>query len=311
MSDTSTVTGTPLVLVINDEEWTTRSIESILRPKGYAVLMAYTGRQGMELATKIRPDLLLIDLRLPDITGIDLCARMRKLPTVRPSTPVLLFTSGSMSRSDRLAGFRAGAWGMLQPPFNPEEFLARIGPYISAKRDADAALETSHLDPLTGFYNLRGLMRRAVEMSADTARTRRPLACVALGPPREGDAAPSDPAESTRDPDFARTLGNVLLSVTRLSDAVGRMGEGDFIIVAPGTDGDGAARLVQRVVQAVEAGAAEDERLRDLELRAGFYAAAGSGQETVIPEELLRRATDALRNAQSGRDGNPIRAFEA
>jgi GGDEF domain-containing protein len=115
--------------------------------------------------------------------------------------------------------------------YDPEEFLARIGPYISAKRDADAALETSHLDPLTGFYNLRGLMRRAVEMSADTARTRRPLACVALGPPREGDAAPSDPAESTRDPDFARTLGNVLLSVTRLSDAVGRMGEGDFIIL--------------------------------------------------------------------------------
>jgi len=292
------VAGTPLVLVINDEEWTTRSLESILKPEGYAVLMAYTGRQGLDLASKIRPDLLLIDLRLPDTTGIDLCARLRELPTIRPSTPVLLFTSGSIEREDRVAGFRAGAWGFLQPPFNPKEFLAQLGPYIAAKRDADAALDTAHLDSLTGFYNMRGLVRRVVEMSADTARSHRSLACVALGPARKARNGGEEPEAPVGDA-FIRSLGSILLSVTRLSDAVGRMGDGDFVIVAPGTDEKGAGRLVERVLEAVKQRSAEDEDLREVELKAGFYAAEGAQPEAVVPEELLRRATDALRDAQA------------
>lgn len=294
MGESSLVPGTPLVLVINDEEWTTRSIESILKPHGYAVLMAYTGRQGLELASKIRPDILLVDLRLPDVTGIDLCARLRELPTVRPSTPMLLFTSGSIDRAERLAAFRAGAWGVLQPPFNPEELLAQLEPFVAAKQDADTAFDTSHLDPLTGFYNMRGLLRRVVEITADTARSRRPLACVALGPLKQEDGGSGDAGL-----DFSRSLGNILLSVTRLSDAVGRMGEDDFVIVAPGTDQEGAARLVERIAHAVQSGAAGNSGLRDLELRTGFYATdEQEADDPVVPEELLRRATEALRKAQ-------------
>jgi two-component system, cell cycle response regulator len=294
MGEPSLVPGTPLVLVINDEEWTTRSIESILKPHGYAVLMAYTGRQGLELASKIRPDILLVDLRLPDVTGIDLCARLRELPTVRPSTPMLLFTSGSIDRAERLAAFRSGAWGVLQPPFNPEELLAQLEPFVAAKQDADTAFETSHLDPLTGFYNMRGLLRRVVEITADTARSRRPLACVALGPVKRDDGVSGEGGL-----DFSRSLGNILLSVTRLSDAVGRMGEDDFVIVAPGTDQEGAARLVERIAWAVENGATGNSGLRDLEMRTGFYATSeGGSDDPVVPEELLRRATEALRKAQ-------------
>jgi two-component system, cell cycle response regulator len=293
MDEAQMVPGTPLVLVINDEEWTTRSIESILKPRGYAVLMAYTGRQGLELASKIRPDLLLVDLRLPDTTGTDLLARLRELPTVRPSTPMLLFTSGSMDRSERMAAFRAGAWNVMQPPFNPEELLAQLDPLIAAKRDSDQAFETSHLDPLTGFYNMRGLLRRVVEITADTARSRRPLACVALGPVKTNGNDEAIPEE------FARSLGNILLSVTRLSDAVGRMGDDDFVIVAHGTDEEGAARLVERIAGAAREGSERDPGLRHLKLRAGYYAARGEGSDTVVPEELLRRATDALRKAQS------------
>ena len=106
--------GTPLVLLIEDKEWTARSLESILRPEGYAVLRAYTGSQGLELASKIRP-----------------------------STPILVFNSGALTRQDELDGFRAGVWGMISSPFNPQELLARLVPLIAAKRDMDAALESS------------------------------------------------------------------------------------------------------------------------------------------------------------------------
>lgn len=295
---------TPLVLVINDEEWTTRSIESILKPRGYAVLMAYTGRQGLELATKIRPDLLLVDLRLPDTTGTDVCARMRLLPTVRPSTPIILFTSGSVTRVDRIEGFQAGAWAVLQPPFHSEDLLAQLEPFIAAKRDTDAALDRAHVDPLTGFYNMRGLLRRVIEISADTARSHRPIACVALGSVRPEQGAGRDEEERT-DPATTRRLGNILLSVTRLSDSVGRIGENDFLIVAPGTDEGGALNLVDRITRAVEEGAHDDVTLQGFELKVGFHAFEGGvGSETVVPEELLRRATDALREARRSGNGN-------
>ena len=75
---------------------------------------------------------------------------------------------------------------MISSPFNPQELLARLVPLIAAKRDMDVALESSFVDPLTGFYNIRGLMRRITEISADTSRSGRPLACVVLGPLSEG-----------------------------------------------------------------------------------------------------------------------------
>src|SRR5690606_3902115 len=58
---------TPLVLLIDDQEWTSRSIESILRPKGHVVLKAYTGQQALELVTKVNPDVVIVDVHLPDI----------------------------------------------------------------------------------------------------------------------------------------------------------------------------------------------------------------------------------------------------
>jgi PleD family two-component response regulator len=297
--------GIPLVLLINDEEWTTRSIESILKPEGYAVLRAFTGKQGLELAARIRPDLLLIDFRLPDITGIDLCARLRELPTIRPSTPILIFTSGALRRQDELDGFRAGAWGMLAPPFNPEELVARLGPLVDAKRDADAALETSFVDPLTGFYNIQGVMRRVAEVAADTSRSGRPLTCVVLGP---RGVEPDSVGASEVDEPMARELSTVLVAATRASDSIGRIGRSDFVIVAPGTDRSGAEKLAERLLQRADAGLRTADA--GLELAAGFYSVASDEPVAVIPEEILRRATLALRTAQSPQGVDRVRAFQ-
>jgi diguanylate cyclase (GGDEF)-like protein len=219
---------------------------------------------------------------------------------------MLIFSSGSIRRSDRLAGLQAGAWSVLEPPIDPQELLALLNPFIAAKRDADAALEMSYVDPLTGFYNVQGLIRRVTEMSGDTTRSRRPLACVVLGPagPAGGRLDETDFRADTAthppNPEVTRSLGNMILSATRLSDAVGRVGENDFVIMAPGTDQDGAHRLAERVMEAVDRAAADNAALKDIELKAGFYVVSGSEPDTLIPEEFLRRATTALRGAQAG-----------
>src|SRR5215218_5777770 len=70
----------PLVLVANDQEWSARSLESILGPNGYAVLRAYTGRQALDLAKTTQPDIVILDSKMSDMTGIELCALLREDP---------------------------------------------------------------------------------------------------------------------------------------------------------------------------------------------------------------------------------------
>src|ERR671933_425010 len=73
MLDSTKPPRPPLVLIANDQEWSARSLESILGPHGYAVLRAYTGRQAMELARSAQPDAVILEAGMPDIAGTEIC----------------------------------------------------------------------------------------------------------------------------------------------------------------------------------------------------------------------------------------------
>lgn len=300
MTDTPEVAGTPLVLLVNDEEWTARSLKSILEPNGYAVLLAYTGEQALDLAEKVTPDVFFVDLGLPDMDGEEVARRLRQTRSARPSTPFVFVSSSAVDRERRLACLRAGAWHVLQPPFDPDEFLVRLRTFVDAKQDVDRALEQTHLDPVTGFYNVQGLMRRVGEIAADATRTRRSVACVVLGPSR-----PDRTVELSGLPeDATERLANVLLSTTRLSDAIARIGENEFVIVAPGTDPGGATRLAERLLEAMDSSevvADLPEMLRTL--KAGIHVVDEPQRQPIVPEALLRRAQLALRQAQGEENG--------
>lgn len=300
---------TPLVLLVDDQEWTARSIESILRPKGHVVLKAYTGQQALDLVQKVSPDALVVDAHLPDIHGIDLVRQLRASPNIPSMTPVLMITSGSVGRVERLEALGAGAWDILTHPVDPNELILRMETWVRAKQDADRIREEGLTDPATGFYNARGVLRRAREIGADAARSDRPLTCVAFGPQ----------AVATRGKDvdamveaISQRVAAALRVVTRVSDTVGHLGPGEFIVVAPGTNQDGALRLVDRVLAAVDDEAAQSDLIDpDLgkQIRAGVCAMQGNEPST--PEDLLLKATTALRKAQADDGSFRVRAFEA
>ncbi len=303
---------TPLVLLVDDQEWTSRSIESILRPKGHVVLKAYTGRQALDLVQKVSPDAMIVDFHLPDLDGIEVARELRRAPTVHSVTPLLMISASSVGRAERMEAFGAGAWDILRHPVDPGELVLRVETLVRAKQEADRIREEGLTDPGTGFYNARGLLRRAHEMSADAIRFERPLACIAFGPEWLNRAVAEEAAQASSDP-FAEGIARALKSVTRGSDTVGRLASGEFVIVAPGTDRDGAVRLADRVLRLVRetpegsgaAGLVADE----FRLRAGFYATAAT--EPVNPEDLLFKATMALRRAQVDEGGFPVRAYGA
>ena len=304
---------TPLVLLVDDQEWTCRSIESILRPKGQVVLKAYTGQQALELVRKVSPDVIMVDFHLPDIDGIDLIRQLRQSATIRPMTPILMMTTSTVGRTERLEALAAGAWDILRHPLDPNELVLRVETFVRAKQEADRIRDQGLTDPGTGFYNVRGLLRRTKEISADAMRSDRPLACIAFGPHSFGEVREGD-TETPEMDDLSRGLAWALRSATRISDTIGRLGPGEFVIVAPGTDQDGAVRLADRVMRSLEE-AADKGAMRTLtpeelqQVRAGLCAVTSA--KPASPEDLLLRATMALRRAQADDSSFRVRSYEA
>jgi len=283
----------PTVLLIEDQEWTARSIESILRPASFAVFKTYTGRQGLDVARKVNPDLVLVDRHLPDMSGDDVIKRLREVRAIGATTPIAIITSGAVPQAEKIELLRAGAWEVFTSPFDPEELSLRVVTWANAKMESDRAVDASLVDQLTGSYNFEGLSRRVREIVAESRRYERPMACIVLGEPLEKDGTFSH--ESSEN-DVDRRLFETLRAVCRISDAVGRVREREFIIVAPSTDDGGAEVLARRILEGV------DDRVAETKLRAGVYSIKRSPKEPLDLTDLLGPATAALRKAQAGPD---------
>jgi diguanylate cyclase (GGDEF)-like protein len=306
MSHSDTPSRPPLLLIANDQEWSARSLETILGPAGYAVLRAYTGRQAIELARSAQPDALIIDIRLPDIDGADVCRALQEDPRVGATTPVIMTSSGPISRSQRAAAYRAGAWEMCAQPFDGEILLIKLETFIRAKQHSDRVRDENLLDEITGLYNMRGLARRAQEMGAEANRGHDPLACVAFGPELGNDGGNG---EATAE-EVVKRMGEVLRATGRLSDAIGRLGQNQFAIIAPRTETPGVVRLVDRFRAAAEsAKVLIDGQEHPLRLRAGYYAVPDFAAAPVDAVEMLLRAAAALNHSRTSADAT-VRSFD-
>jgi GGDEF domain-containing protein len=106
-------------------------------------------------------------------------------------------------------------------------------------------------------------------------------------------------------------LTAALASTARVSDIMGRLGEGNFVVVAPGTDPGGAHRLAMRLLAAVDDGVEPRATGLPRRVRAGYYAIHDTEEASVSPVDLLTRATLALRDAQADETGQRIHAYQA
>jgi PleD family two-component response regulator len=290
----------PLVLLASDQEWSTRSLESVLGPHGFASVRAYTGRQALELIRRTHPDVVIIDSGMPDIPGVELSQQLRNDPEFPSSTPVVITTAGPASRSQRLDAYRAGVWEYLSLPVDAEALILKLSAFVRAKREIDRSREESLLDDATGLYNVRGLARRAREMGAEAARRHAALACVAVTV-----ATPGEPAGEL-EPRLAEDVGDLCRRTARSSDAVGRLGRSDFAILAPATDAAGATRLAERLRET--AASATFGGSSDLEIRAGYCAYQDFSKSPVDAVELLLRAATALRHVRPS-EGSRITGY--
>jgi PAS domain S-box-containing protein len=132
---------TTRILVVDDEPEILRVFTLILNAAGYDVLKASTGEHGLQLAREKRPDLVLLDVLLPDLNGVEVCKQIKGDPDLR-DVFVVLVSGGATNTASKVEGLESGADDYMIKPLKPEELLARIRT-IMHLRDIMAALRIS------------------------------------------------------------------------------------------------------------------------------------------------------------------------
>ncbi len=112
------------ILVIDDDELVSRTLQRALKIYGYQVMVANSGTEGLQLARRHRPDLFILDVMMPGADGYQVCRQIRGDPLLK-DLPVLFLTA-KIKDEDKIEGFRAGADDYLSKPFNMEELQLRV-----------------------------------------------------------------------------------------------------------------------------------------------------------------------------------------
>ena len=153
------------VLVVDDEKDITALVAYHLEREGFRVLQAHDGFQALDLVKRERPHLLILDLMLPQMSGLDVCRRLRKEPdTVR--LPILMLTAKA-EESDKVLGLELGGDDYLTKPFGPRELVARVKALIrrSEDRQEEVIVKAGALEVDLARYTV-SIRRRTVELTA-------------------------------------------------------------------------------------------------------------------------------------------------
>ncbi len=167
------------VLVVDDDPNTVRLIEAYLQKDGYRVATAFDGKQALELARKARPDLVVLDLMLPEIDGLDVCRLLRADSQV----PIIMLTART-TEEDKLQGLDLGADDYVTKPFSPRELVARVRAVLRRVAQAEEAeLEDARFGDLSVSF-ARHEVRRAEQVVSLTPTEFKLLEVLARSPGR-------------------------------------------------------------------------------------------------------------------------------
>lgn len=117
------------ILVIEDNEQNMYLTTFILEKHGYTVYQAWNGQAGLELVKQVKPDLILLDIQLPEVDGYAVAHELRQISALA-STPIVAVTSYAMA-GDRERILAVGCDGYIEKPINPNTFMAEIEQYLA------------------------------------------------------------------------------------------------------------------------------------------------------------------------------------
>jgi len=257
------------ILVVDDSRIVQAMVTDILRAEGYSVRQAEHGRQALEMVVEQRPDLVLLDVMMPEMDGYETCAALREFPEY---LPVLMITAKG-EVEDLVHGLEVGADDYISKPFDHVELLARVksllrirtlqkklyaqNTELEAKNQQLRALAgqldalnqelrlLSVTDGLTKAYNHRHFQERFKSEFARAVRYGDCLSCVMIDIDHFKQVNDTH-GHPTGDRVLVR-LVEILKDSIRSEDLVARYGGEEFVLLLPRTDAAHAATLAERI----------------------------------------------------------------
>src|SRR6266436_9793636 len=144
MTAVSVGVGMKKILLIEDDTDLFALLRYNLEKEGYSMTGLQTGRGAIELCRQVRPDLILLDIMLPDSDGLDICKGIRKDPDLA-ATPVIFLTARA-SETDRIVGLELGANDYVVKPFFVRELIARIKVHFRGQAPVSKTLKCGDLE---------------------------------------------------------------------------------------------------------------------------------------------------------------------
>jgi signal transduction histidine kinase len=159
MSVNLSTASAPLIIVADDQRGTRHLIHNILARDGFKVVEAKNGREALELFISSRPDLVLLDMNMPVLGGLDACIRIKELPEGN-HVPVLMFTAYDEVQKVEQA-FQAGASDFIYKPINPEELRHRVNRLLYL-RTLEMKREGAEYKLQSSYERIRSLSRKVL-----------------------------------------------------------------------------------------------------------------------------------------------------
>jgi two-component system, cell cycle response regulator len=238
------------ILVVDDNQDNIEIIAARLRFRGYEIMEASDGEQALGLVREAAPDLILLDVMLPDIDGYEISRRIKGADDL-PFIPIILVTARD-STQDKVAGLDAGADDYLTKPINFPELEARVRSMLRIKRLQDELAEKnlelerlSISDGLTGLYNHRHIHSLLADEFERVERTGDCMSVAMFDLDRFKQV--NDTHGHQAGDRVLVELADILRETARDIDRLGRYGGEEFIALLPETCIEDAAVFVERV----------------------------------------------------------------
>ncbi len=288
------------ILIVDDEKSNLNVLSRILNDD-YKLLLSKSGSAALKMAMEKKPDLILLDIIMPDMSGFDVLIALKNVDSTQ-SIPVI-FITGLDSARDEAKGFLLGAVDYITKPFDNMVVKARVNTHVQIVKQIRTIEKLTMLDPLTNISNRRKFYAQMSEEWEKATKNKTPISIITID---------ADKFKMYNDT-YGHPQGDVLLkSLAKLfvaslvcpPDLVARIGGEEFSIILPNYSLEASLNIAEELRASVESARIprmSDNSLTSITISIGVATALPSAGDTV--DDLISRADVALYAAkEAGRN---------